>query len=303
MNAVDALLAGLVDYAGLFPPASQDMAQAVESYATYLASGEREILGRFILPLARLSEFESIASGYLPIGPESEPWRLSVLVSGDIRGAAQQVLAFNERHESVADSGNAVIEAVELKVERAAEVTAQIADLPAALTTYVEVPLGPAMTDTIRAVAQARGRAKVRTGGVTADAFPPAEQIVEFMSACRRFNVAFKATAGLHHPLRGNYRLTYKHGSAEGSMYGYLNVFLAAALVYRGVPERQALDLLLESDPSAFSFSDAAVEWRGIEIAFDELRTVRENFANSFGSCSFREPVDEIRELTSTTFK
>jgi hypothetical protein len=303
MNAVDALLAGLVDYAGLFPPANQDMAQAVESYAAYIGSSEREILGRFIVPLARLSEFETVARTYLPTGPESEPWRLSVLVGGDIPVAAQRMLAFNERHESVAEIGNVVIEVVELKVQSATEVSGRTAAVPSGFTVYVEVTPGPDMTDIIRAIGRAGARAKIRTGGVTTDAFPPAKQIVDFMFACKEFNVAFKATAGLHHPLRGKYRLTYERGSSEGLMYGYLNVFLAAALVYRGGAEQQVLDLLEETDLSAFSFSNAAVEWRGIEIASDELRAVRENFANSFGSCSFREPVDEIRELTSTTFK
>jgi hypothetical protein len=303
MNAVDTLLAGLVDYAGLFPPASQTMAQAIDAYALYLASAEREILGRFIVPVARLAEFESAATDHLPSGPESEPWRLSVLASGDIRAAGSEMLAFNKRHEPLSESGNAIIEVAELKAQSADEIARQCSELPASFTPYVEVPLGHGVNDLVRAVGVARARAKVRTGGTTADAFPSSGDIIEFMVSCKQFNVPFKATAGLHHPLRGNYRLTYESGSAEGWMYGYLNVFIAAALVYRGVPEKQARDALDEADPGAFSFTESAIEWRGLHIAADEMRAVRENFANSFGSCSFREPVDEIRELTSTTYK
>jgi hypothetical protein len=303
MNAVDTLLAGLVDYAGLFPPASETMAQAVDAYALYLASADREILGRFIVPVARLAEFESVAREYFPSAPESEPWRLSVLVSGDIRAAAAEMLAFNKRHEPLAESGNAVIETAELKAQSADEITRQCSELPASFTPYVEIPVGPGVNDLVRVIGVAGARAKIRTGGTTVDAFPSSEDIVAFMVSCKQFNVPFKATAGLHHPLRGNYRLTYESGSAQGSMYGYLNVFMAAALVYRGLPEKQALDVLDETDSAAFSFTESAIEWRGLQIVADEMRAVRENFANSFGSCSFREPVDELRDLTSTTYK
>jgi hypothetical protein len=303
MNAVDALLAGLVDYAGLFPPAGLEMRQAVESYATYLASSEREILGRFILPLARVGEFERIARAFLPSEPESEPWRLSVLVGGDTAGAARQMLEFNDRHTPLSESGNALIEVVELKAETPDAVKIHCSALPGVFTAYVELPLGRGVTDLVEAVSSVGARAKIRTGGTTPDSFPRAQDVVDFMVACKRFNVAFKATAGLHHPLRGAYRLTYEPAAAEGTMYGYLNLFVAAALVYRGGPEKDVLDALVETDATAFSFSDTAVEWRGIEIPTAELRAVRENFANSFGSCSFREPVDEIRELTSIASK
>ena len=58
VKAVDALLAGLVDYAGLFPPASEDMRDALENYASYRASDDRSALGRFIVPVSRLKELE-----------------------------------------------------------------------------------------------------------------------------------------------------------------------------------------------------------------------------------------------------
>lgn len=298
MNAFDALLTGLVDYAGLFPPASQEMSVAMESYAAYLASSEREILGRFILPLDRAGEFEMSAPRYLPTGPESEPWRLSAIV-GDINGAAKKIISFNKRHRPISDHGHAVIEVVELKAQKPDEITTRVKAVGANVTVYVETPLGPGVKHFISAVAAAGARAKVRTGGVTTDAFPGARDIAAFLIACKEANVAFKATAGLHHPLRGSYRLTYEPGSAEGVMYGYLNVFVAAAMVCRDAPEAQIISILEERDPAAFSFSDTSLEWRGIQIGADELHNVRENFANSFGSCSFREPVDEIRELTS----
>src|SRR4051794_24195354 len=98
MKAVDALLTGLIDYAGLFPPASQDMRTAVQSYSSYLISADRQALGRFIVPLARLAEFESATRDLLPRGPEAEPWRLSVLIGDDFTGASGRIVAFNSDH-------------------------------------------------------------------------------------------------------------------------------------------------------------------------------------------------------------
>jgi hypothetical protein len=80
-------------------------------------------------------------------------------------------------------------------------------------------------------------------------------------------------------------------------MYGFLNVFLAATLVYAGEAEDAALAVLQEEDPLAFSFSDDAIVWRDKRVDADQIQASRANFAISFGSCSFREPVDELESL------
>jgi hypothetical protein len=131
---------------------------------------------------------------------------------------------------------------------------------------------------------------------VTTGAFPSAEMIARFLIACRENSVAFKATAGLHHPLRGDYRLTYADDSDRTTMYGYLNVFLAALFLDVGCSAADAVALLSERDITAFHFTDDAVKWRGFRADTDTVATFREHAA-SFGSCSFREPVDELQTL------
>lgn len=299
MNAAQVLLEGLVDYAGLFPPASQDMRAAVESYASYRSGADRFALGRFIVPLARLQEFESSAGDLLPKGKESAPWQLSVLVGETTPAAGDQMLKFNCHHWSGSADGHAIVDAVELKAGTAAEVQTQHAHLPSFFQRYFEIPLGGNVERLIDAIALTGGRAKIRTGGVTPDAFPAATDIVAFLSACVKANVPFKATAGLHHPVRGSYKLTYEPGSDAGTMYGFLNVFLAAALLRRGESNETALAVLQESDARSFEFSDDAINWRGHRIDVSALRAARGDFAISFGSCSFREPVDELTALVS----
>ena len=123
-------------------------------------------------------------------------------------------------------------------------------------------------------------RAKIRTGG---DAVPSIEQVADFLRACKTAGVAFKATAGLHHPIRRPIR--------KDAMHGFVNVFLAAAMVDR------AEEILREEDASAFVFEDDKVKWRGREVSVEELAKMRREFALSFGSCSFEEPIDDLKEL------
>ena len=290
---------GLVDYAGLFPPASQDMRSAVASYTSYRDGADRRALGRFIVPIDRLEEFEESARPVLPSGEGSEPWRLSVLVPGSVRAAADRMLKFNRHHWSGSQDGHAVIDGVELKAANADEIDAQHRELPAFFQQYFEIPLGRNVQHLVKAIARVGGRAKMRTGGVTPDAFPSARDILAFLVACNTERVPFKATAGLHHPVRASYSLTYEPGSRTATMYGFLNVFVAAALLRQGVSEATALQVLEESDSGAFEFSGEAIAWRDQRVDASDLRAARNEFALSFGSCSFREPVDELSQLIS----
>jgi hypothetical protein len=301
LKSVDALITGLVDYAGLFPPAGEDMRRSLERYASYLEGPDRLALGRFIVPISRLKELEDSGSDLMQPGDSSEPWRLSVLVADDVRGAAAEMLEFNDRHSPESGAGRAVIDVVELKASTVNEIGHQRNDLPGRFIAYFEIPTGSDVSPLVKAIATAGARAKIRTGGITPEAFPRAERIVDFLSACKHEGVAFKATAGLHHAVRGEYRLTYEPGSPKAMMYGFVNLFVAAALLYTGESEETALASLEESEPSAFSFSDDAVQWREKRIALEQVVKFRSRFGVSFGSCSFREPVDELAALTHGT--
>jgi hypothetical protein len=301
LKSVDALLAGLVDYAGLFPPAGEDMRPALEHYSSYLESPDRLALGRFIVPISRLKELEDSGCDLMPLGDSSEPWRLSVLVADDVRSAASEMLEFNDRHSPESDAGRAVIDMVELKASAVNEIGHQRNDLPARFIAYFEIPIISDVAPLVKAIATAGARAKIRTGGITPEAFPSAERVVDFLAACKREGVAFKATAGLHHAVRGEYRLTYEPGTPKAMMYGFLNLFVAAALLYTGESEDTALASLEDREPSAFSFSDDAIQWREKRIALEQIVNFRSLFGISFGSCSFREPIDELAALTRGT--
>jgi hypothetical protein len=300
---VDALLTGLIDYAGLFPPAGLAMGPAVRSYAAYVAGDpDRRALGRFIVPAGGLEELSDEAAPLLGRGG-TPPWRVSALVGPDIDGDMGRIAEFNRRHRAGRGTGFATVDAIEGKASTSAELARLVAARGVAddIEVFVEIPIASDPSALIAELGHAGAagniRAKVRTGGTTADAMPPAAEVVRFLRACARAAVAFKATAGLHHPMRGEYRLTYEPDSPHAMMYGYLNVFVAATFVRIGVPASDAVGMLEETSPGAFAFDADGVTWGNRRATTPAIRAARANFALSFGSCSFREPVDELRAL------
>ena len=288
--ALRALVARLVDYAGLFPPAGLDMASAIGAYAEYRASPDAWMLGRFVVPVARFDELATAARGVADFG--TTPWCLSALVGEDAGGDAQRIQSFNAEH-----SGRLVVDSVEARAADAERIGMLARTFGARLPLYVEMPADPDPRDLIDAVHRASARAKIRTGGVTPEAFPRAAHVARFLSRCAALQVPFKATAGLHHPLRGEQRLTYASDAPTATMFGFLNVFVAAALVAQAADEAELVAVLEERDPSAFAFDDAGLSWRQHRLSTGELAACRASFAVAFGSCSFREPVDDLRKL------
>jgi hypothetical protein len=296
MSALHALLRESIDYAGLFPPAGLGMADAVANYASYRTSPHAWALGRFVVPAGRLTELAQAADELLPRAPASDGWRIAALLGPDTAGDLEAIGEFNCRH--TADGAGAIaVDVVEAKADSPEGVERLLSRVPSYLRPYVEIPVARDPAPLAAAVARGGGRLKVRTGGVTTDAFPPAADLVRFLRVAREAGVPFKATAGLHHPLRAEYRLTYEPGSACGTMFGFLNLFLAAAFVAAGLDPAAAERLLEERDREAFRFEADGVEWQGRRLDLDTIRRARESLIISFGSCSFTEPIGDLQSL------
>jgi hypothetical protein len=149
----------------------------------------------------------------------------------------------------------------------------------------------------IAAIAANKLRAKIRTGGVVPEAFPHSEQVARFIRECYAASAGFKATAGLHHPLRSERALTYEENSPRGVMHGFLNVFLTAVLQYNGLTRGDALAILGAQSLAGVTFDDDGIAWKDYRVTLGEVTTVRRRFAVAFGSCSFREPVDDLIQM------
>jgi hypothetical protein len=203
------------------------------------------------------------------------------------------VKAFNRRYLKA----GANIDSVEVKASSEKSVGEIIDLVPATLQTYIEVPVDPDPSNLIRSIAQGRRRAKVRTGGVTKEAFPRAPDLLRFLRAAVDSAVPFKATAGLHHPFRATYRLTYAENGPMGRMYGFLNLMLAVAFLRSGMDESKVLELLEEEDSTAVQADDSGISWRGRRIDNKALSDARRLGIVSFGSCSFTEPIEDLQTL------
>jgi hypothetical protein len=296
MNAIQVLLGNSIDYAGLFPPAGLDMDAAAGNYAQYLSGDSAWALGRFIVPVNRLAEFEQAAKRHLPLKPTDSPWHLGVLTGPDLAGELEQVAEFNRRHAGPG-AGRAKVDTVELKASSVEAIEDIMHRISRHLQTYIEIPIDRDPKELITAIARLGGRAKVRTGGVTRDAFPSTADLVRFLHASTRARVPFKATAGLHHALRAEYRLTYAPDSASGVMFGFLNLFLAAAFLRAGMDETDAARVLEEGAPEAFHLDQRGISWNKHRLGVDALRGARQDVLVSFGSCSFTEPIAELQAL------
>jgi hypothetical protein len=80
-------------------------------------------------------------------------------------------------------------------------------------------------------------------------------------------------------------------------MHGFINVFVAAAFAWHGMDRESLILVLEESHAQAFEFGETHLRWRGLQLSAEQIRTARRDFAHSFGSCSFEEPLDDLRKL------
>lgn len=295
------LLRGLVDYAGFFPPAGLSVAQAVENYGLYQDSDVYWVLGHLVLPVGKLPELAELMTDDL-----YEPLRVSVVMPGaaDTAGflaGIEAIRDFNHEYEF-----NALIDVIECKVDSPAELAAANAVFPdPEFVCFWELPLNDnvammidALVNLKRETGKRGHHAKVRTGGIVPGAIPNVESIANFIAICAQQQVGFKATAGLHHPLRSTHPLTYAPDAPCDLMHGFLNVFLAATAAYGGTSEVEVLAQILRTEqPQDFQIESHGIRWRDHLWTVDRIAETRYRFALSFGSCSFTEPVLDLQAM------
>ena len=255
------------------------MADAVAEYAEHRDAPDEWALGRFVVPIARWNELVGL------VRQREDTWPVS-LISGCSDSAAIA--------ELMRDGSPLVVEAVECRAESPADADQSAEIVRLGIEVFVEAAAGTNFAELAPRIGLAGAAGKIRTGGVTPGAFPDSRQVLAFLHACCDAGIRFKATAGLHHAVRGEYRLTYEDSAPVGVMFGFLNIAVAAALLWSGAGDAVVLGALEESSADAFEFSDAGITWRTHQLPVTLLDEVRSEFFAGFGSCSFREPMAEI---------
>jgi hypothetical protein len=194
--------------------------------------------------------------------------------------------------EQVPESMNGSISLLSATDEPRAAVLESTAVVTAARPVYCEVPVKA--IGNLDEVKASGNFAKIRTGGLKAEAIPTPAEVAAFIVGCAERRLPFKATAGLHHPIRAEYALTYEKDAPRAVMHGFLNVLMASAFAWHG--ETRLEPIVAEMDAKAFQFGENA-SWNGKTLSVEQIRDARKNFMHSIGSCSFDEPVQELRAL------
>ena len=292
MQSVRCLLADSIDYAGLFPPAGLSMPEAVINYAAYRNSNYRWMLGRFVLAVSQLNDFIESAGDFISRDADTV-WRLSVVAGEDIIDTIRRAKQFNANF-----GPGVVIDSLEVRANSTSKIDNTVDALPGGVTAYFELGLGENFPELVAKLAMRGQRAKIRTGGVTPEAFPKVSDIIRFVRACLAANVPFKATAGLHHPMRCFRPLTYAADSPNGTMHGFLNLFMMTGFAREGFRANLLEEIMEEEFAEVFRFEAQSAVWRNeFNLSIAQLERLRVFGIQSFGSCSFDEPVADLQKL------
>jgi hypothetical protein len=298
MRSLHRLMEESIDYAGLFPPAELSMRDTVVNYARHRASPMRWMLARLVVPVKRLEEFDRTAVDLFPKTGGSErddAWRITALVSGLHEGALERELeVIEEFNAAYARKGGtaAVIDAIETRATDGATIAEGLERIPEGFEAWVEIPWDRDPRGAIAALSGYDAGAKVRTGGTAPAAHPSPQQLALFIDAAAAAEVPLKATAGLHHPARG------QNVHVGCDQFGFLGVYVGACMRHHGRLDRAGLEAILqERDAKAFRFEEDRVTWRDHRLTVREIDDARKAFMQTFGSCSFDEPEADLRGL------
>lgn len=301
--AVQSALRALIDYAGLFPPAELGMARAADRYEEARRGRSAWVLGRFIVPATRLKE---LLDG---IG-DREPFDLSVILDAgnesgrwlETVGKLLDSVASLRDRESAVRIGALEVRVPQLESERDTfdapigqfgmlAGNAGVRDLPI----FVELPRGPRWESEVPAALFALARSKlggkVRCGGATIEDFPSPGDLARFVRAATDNSLPWKATAGLHHPVR------HTDASTGHAMHGFFNLLCAAVFARQGAEAGELQAMLEEEDAAAFELDAQGLRYGDRFASSDEVAAGRGHHFVSYGSCSFEEPVADLIQM------
>jgi hypothetical protein len=297
--SLETLLAKSIDYAGMFPPCNLALDPALQNQANYVRSPEVWMLNTFVLPIKQFDAVKQLLSLFdlghplrvAALGPRTAnaDTFLDALKEADtgIRALARydvDLISISHLEMFLPDD-------VDLALLKEARWI--VGDLPV----FWEAP--PERAEQTAALLAEHNSDedgatfgyKLRTGGVTADAFPTSAQIAAALVTPATHQLPIKFTAGLHHPLR-QFR-----DEVKTKMHGFVNVLGAAVLAAEHRWDaKQAATMLEDENAASFSFGEDSFAWREWKIDIERLR-YRRQFVASFGSCSFDEPRDDLRAL------
>lgn len=313
-ESLNSFLKGIIDYAGLFPPANLQLEEAFANYLRYRESENSFMLSRFICPVKLFKQLENLSF------ESGEKIHLSVLGRG-----GYNIQDFNENLSEdikiwkgfVDNNGKRfATDSFEIKLpdelitehnsgivsdfaDKLSEKIKSEFDFPVFM--FLEGQIGSEWQKNIKCLIDGiniRNKKhhdagfKLRTGGEEANSFPDPGQISFAIRECLDRSVPMKCTAGLHHPFR------HFDKNIGTYMHGFVNVFGAGIIAMRhNISDSDLKEILSDENPDNFNFSDEYFSWKDWKASIQEIVLARKDLMLSFGSCSFDEPVEDLKNL------
>jgi hypothetical protein len=306
----------VLDYAGLYPPASLQLNQAISNYSQYKNHPENWMLSRFIISGTKLKELIDFKDLFF----NNPPFTFSI-VGGQTNTTNEFKKDLDLVISNILDIETRIgpelisIECLELKVPVLQDTLFVLNIISDALLRFecknpleifLEFNLSHKHNEDLKLILRHIKEFnfnnknkkikfvgyKVRTGGIEAKQFPSIDKLASIIFECNNFNVLLKATAGLHHPIRRYDNIVQTH------MYGFINVISASIFssLFK-IDFKTIYDILQDEDPKNFSFSDQKLKWRHLEATKEQIEFSRIKSFYSFGSCSFDEPITDLQSL------
>ncbi len=281
-------MTGLIDYAGMFPPADLDVAEAVKKYAGYLAGNNGWMLGRCIIPITQV-----------PHVVDRPGFRFSVIVSPEtVQEELNQLNRFKGCVEMVetrvaeeSASPSRCRERIRLLRTNLSAIGLQDAQLfvEAENVAAAALAIVAVNTSTSRKETSTHVGYKLRCGGLKAPSTPSPLKVAEAISTCCNHDIPIKFTAGMHHPLSS-------HSPETGNLqYGFINIVAAALLAWsEKISPNEVVECVCDKTIDDFHFARDHFSWRNKVISAGEIERLRRSSVVSFGSCSFSEPIEGL---------
>lgn len=293
-SSVQALLDGVFDYAGLFPPASLSIGDAVAEMGRLAEGPADSLIGGVVCPSHKLADLERelAASGFFEDGFGLPTTVVLSLLPGESSG--ESLAAARKAMESLTWLEVVALE-VKLDPKQVPAWAKQLKNegMLKEIDVLLELGLGPDHAQAMEAALSAwEGFGfKARLGGPSPADIPSAAHVAEFIGEVAGLDVAFKLTAGLHHPLR------HLDAATGHFQHGFLNCLAAAAAAFgHEAPAYELERILCLESIEDFEFGEAELRAGGRDLRMDDIEMMRE-YCSGIGSCSIDEPYEGLVRL------
>ena len=283
-------LENIVDYAGIFPPATLSAREALSRYKAYRNGSENWILGSLAWSCSTLPDLAELLTPndeieLALIGRPSTNWE----TWQDAR--LHDVEDVNVILEKCPGVAAATYESRIDDLRKITDVINSLRSLGKETDIYIELPWDHPLDDALAELATEEWiRVKFRTGGKTKDAYPSPLQLASVLKQCIDLEIEFKLTAGLHEPI------AHVDSSNGAFAHGFLNVLMATFASYQDDASVNELAEILESSDQSLWSIKKGLSFNGKTLSEDDLNNAR-SFFGSFGSCSITEPLEGLQRL------